>query len=239
MGQVIRTGQAGRVGGGRPGLWSTTVGKKAVLAATGVVMLGYVIAHMLANLKIFFGRESLDGYGIWLRRLFAPALGYGGFVWLVRAALLVCVVLHGAAAARLARRARAARPVGYQHRMPVQGGYAARTMRWGGVIIGLFVVYHVLDITTGTANPHGVPGADYQNLVADFQPHRWYVAVVYAVAVLAVGAHIRHGLWSAFQSLGVTGATRRALRATALAVAVAICTGYLSVPVAVLTGLVR
>jgi succinate dehydrogenase / fumarate reductase, cytochrome b subunit len=224
---------------GRPGLWSTTVGKKAVMAVTGAGMLVYVAAHMLADLKIFFGRESLDGYGIWLRQLFAPALGYGGFVWLARAALLACLALHVAAAAQLARRAGAARPVGYQRHTPVQGSYAARTMRWGGVIIGLFVVYHVLDITTGTANPHGVPGDDYQNIVSDFQPHRWYIAVVYAVAVLAVGAHIRHGLWSAFQSLGVAGATRRALRATPAAVAVVVCAGYLSIPVAVLTGLVR
>jgi succinate dehydrogenase / fumarate reductase cytochrome b subunit len=202
-------------------------------------MLGYVVVHMLADLKTFFGRASLNGYGIWLRQLFAPVLGYGGFLWLARAALLACLVLHVTAAAQLARRARTARPVGYQRRTPVRGSYAARTMRWGGVIIGLFVVYHVLDLTTGTANPHGVPGDDYQNIVSDFQPHRWYVAVAYAVAVLAVGAHIRHGLWSAVQSLGVAGATRRALRATALGVAVVVCAGYLSIPAAVLTGSVR
>lgn len=227
------------VSGSRPRLWSTTVGKKAVMAVTGAGMLGYVLVHMLANLKIFFGPRSLDGYGVWLRQLFAPALGYGGFLWLARTALLACLVLHVVAAAQLARRARAARTVGYQRRRPVRGGYAAHTMRWGGVLIGLFVVYHVLDITTGTANPHGVPGDDYQNIVADFQPHRWYVAAVYAAAVLAVGAHIRHGLWSACQSLGVTGAARRASRVAALAVAVLVCAGYLSIPVAVLTHLVR
>ncbi|KAA2259590.1 succinate dehydrogenase cytochrome b subunit [Solihabitans fulvus] len=216
-------------------LWRSTVGKKAVMAVSGAGLLLYVIAHMLANLKIFFGARSLDGYGHWLRELAAPVFGYEGVVWIARAGLLACVLLHMTTAIQLARRARAARPIGYRHRRPVQGSYSARTMRWGGVLIALFVVYHVLDITAGVVNPNGVPGQDYRNVTASFG--RWYVAVFYMLAVTALGFHIRHGMWSAFQSLGIsTAKRRRALRAIALGVAVVITAGFLSVPIAVLTG---
>jgi succinate dehydrogenase / fumarate reductase cytochrome b subunit len=120
----------------------------------------------------------------------------------------------------------------------VQGSYAARTMRWGGVIIALFVVYHVLDLTAGVLNPHGVPGEIHGNVVADFQ--LWYVVAAYTVAVVALGFHLRHGVWSALRSLGVASAGRaRAVRLTALGYAVVITVGFLSVPYAVLFGLVR
>lgn len=216
-----------------PRLWSTTVGKKAVMAVTGVVLLLYVVAHMLANLKVFVGPESLDGYGRWLRGLGAGAVGYGGLVWIARVVLVAAVVLHMVAAIQLARRAHAARPVRYQVRPRVHGSYAARTMRWGGVLIALFVVYHVLDITTGTVNPHGVPGEDYANVVASFQ--RWYVVLFYLLAVTALGLHLRHGAASALRSLGST----RAAQPAALAVAVLITAGFAVVPLSVYFGLVR
>ncbi|MBA8928224.1 succinate dehydrogenase / fumarate reductase cytochrome b subunit [Kutzneria viridogrisea] len=218
-------------------LWRSTVGKKAVMAITGALLFLYVVAHALANLKIFFGPDALDGYGHWLRTLAQPAFGYGGLLWVARAVLLAALVLHVTAAAQLARRARKARPVGYAHRATVQGSYPARTMRWGGVLLLLFVVYHVLDITTGTLNPHGVPGEDYRNVVADFQ--RWPVVVAYTAAILALGLHLWHGVWSALQSLGSTLAARRAARIAALAASVSICAAFLSVPFAVLTGVLR
>jgi succinate dehydrogenase / fumarate reductase cytochrome b subunit len=218
--------------------WRSTVGKKAVMAVTGAGLLLYVLLHMLANLKIFLGRESLDGYGVWLRSLAAGALGYGGVVWLARAALLLAVVLHMTAAIQLARRARKARPEGYQVRVKIQGSYSARTMRWGGVLIALFVVYHVLDITAGVVNPHGVPGVDYANIVADFQ--RWYLTLFYVVAVTALGFHVRHGMWAALRSLGVASAARaRTMRMVALGTAVLITTGFAVVPLSVYFGLVR
>lgn len=207
------------------------------MAATGAVLFLYVVAHALANLKIFFGPASLDGYGVWLRTLAQPAFGYGGLLWGARTVLLAALVLHVTAAVQLARRARRARPVGYTRRTAVQGSYPARTMRWGGVLIFLFVVYHVLDITTGTLNPHGVPGDDYRNVVADFQ--RWPVVLAYTAAILALGLHLRHGVWSALQSLGSTLAARRAARITALVSAVGICAAFLSVPFAVITGVLR
>jgi succinate dehydrogenase cytochrome b subunit len=203
-------------------LYRSTIGKKAVMAVTGVVLLLFVIGHMVGNLTIFSGPAAIDGYALWLREI--------GILWPLRFGLLLCVGLHMVAAVQLARRARRARPVGYEHGRRPQS-YAARTMRWGGVIITLFVVYHLLDLTAGVANPNGVRGAVYDNLVADFRV--WYVALAYALAVLALGLHIRHGAWSALQSLGVT-----APRGIALAIAGVICAGYLSVPAAVVLGVV-
>ena len=214
-------------------LTDTTVGKKAVMAVTGIVLLIYVTAHMLGNLKAFFGAGSLDGYGRWLRSILEPVFGHEGILWLVRAVLVASVVLHMVAATQLARRAHAARPVGYQHRSRVQGSYAARTMRWGGVIIALFVVYHVLDLTTGTLNPHGVQGEIYRNVTADFQ--HWYVVLAYTAAVLALGFHLWHGVWSALRSLGVTAVGRH----VAFGYAVGITVGFLSVPYAVLFGVIQ
>ena len=214
-------------------LTRSTVGKKAVMAVTGIVLLLYITLHMLGNLKAFFGESALDGYGRWLRELLEPLLGYEGVLWLVRAGLIAAVGLHLVTATQLARRAHAARPVGYQHRQRVQGSYAARTMRWGGVIIALFVVYHILDLTTGTLNPHGVQGEIYDNVTADFQ--RWYVVLAYTVAVLALGLHLRHGVWSALRSLGYPGVSH----IVALGYATVITAGFLAVPYAVLFGVIR
>ncbi len=203
-------------------LYRSTIGKKAVMAVTGAALFLYVVAHMTANLSIFFGPDNLDAYGRWLRDI--------GVVWPARVGLLACVVLHMVAAYQLTARSRKARGR-YEHRRAVQGSYAARTMRWGGVIIALFVVYHLLDLTVGWLNPNGVEGAINANVVADFQ--HWYVVLAYTVAVLALGFHIRHGVWSATQTLGVTTS-----RVAGLGVAVVICAGFLSVPFAVFTGLV-
>ncbi|MDU0291502.1 succinate dehydrogenase cytochrome b subunit [Saccharothrix longispora] len=203
-------------------LYRTTVGKKAVMAVTGAVLLLYVVAHMVGNLAIFAGPEAIDGYGRWLRGI--------GAVWPTRVALFAAVALHFTAAYQLTARARRARGR-YEHRRRVQGSYAARTMRWGGVVIALFVVYHLLDLTAGWLNPHGVAGEIHANVVADFR--HWYVVLAYTVAVLALGLHIRHGVWSATQTLGVTTS-----RVAGLGVAVVVCAGFLSVPFAVVTGLV-
>jgi succinate dehydrogenase / fumarate reductase cytochrome b subunit len=217
----------------------SSVQLKIVMAATGAVMLVYLVAHMIGNLKIFFGGAAIDTYAAWLRTVGEPALPEGTLLWIVRVALLVSVVAHIVSATILARRAHAARPVKYAHRPPVKGSYAARTMRWGGVIIALFIVYHVLDLTTGTLNPNGVHGDVYANVVADFATQRWYVTLFYTLAVVTVGFHIRHGLWSGLQTLGrSSAATQNTLKGVALGVAVVLTVGFLSVPFAVLTGLV-
>ncbi|WP_141278174.1 succinate dehydrogenase cytochrome b subunit [Pseudonocardia hydrocarbonoxydans] len=217
----------------------SSVQLKYVMAVSGAVMFLYLVAHMVGNLKIFFGAESLDLYAAWLRVVGAPALPEQTVLWLVRVVLLAAVVGHIVAATILARRASRARPVKYAHRSRVAGSYAARTMRWGGVIVALFIVYHILDLTTGTLNPNGVYGEVYANLVADFAPQRWYVTAFYVVSILALTLHLRHGLWSALQSLGRTrGGNLAALRATANVVAIALAAGFLVVPLSITFGLV-
>jgi len=215
----------------------SSVQLKFVMAVTGAVLILYLVAHMIGNLKIFLGEESLNTYAEWLRVVGEPALPAQGLLWLVRIVLLVSVVAHIVAATVLARRARRARPVKYAHRRPVSTSYASRTMRWGGVIIGLFVIYHILDLTTGTLNPLGVRGEVYDNVVADFS--RWYITLVYTLAVVAVGFHVRHGVWSALQTLGRSSGPNQAhYKAIALVFAVVLTAGFLAVPFAVQFGLV-
>lgn len=233
MAQATRTGR-------RPStpetLWRSTVGKKAVMAVSGLVMLLYLVFHMLGNLKVFFGPDDINGYAAWLRTLGQPFLGHGWFLWTARFGLLAAVGLHGVAAYQLSRRDLAARPTGYAHRRR-RASYATRTMRWGGIILALFIVWHILDLTTLTVNPRAEEGHPYQNIVASFS--HWYSCVIYIVAMLAVGLHIRHGFWSAAQTLGANNARRdRALKATANGLALVLTAGFLSVPVAVMTGVV-
>ncbi len=210
---------------------------KVIMATTGAILVLYLVAHMLGNLKVFFGEESLNSYAEWLRVVGEPALPAQGLLWFTRIALLIAVVAHIVAAVVLARRARRARPIRYAHRRPVSVNYASRTMRWGGVIIALFVVYHILDLTTGTLNPNGVPGEVYDNVVADFS--RWYVTLAYTAAVVTVGFHVRHGVWSALQTLGrSSGPYQMRYKAIALVFAVVLTAGFLAVPFAVQFGLV-
>ncbi|PYC76084.1 succinate dehydrogenase [Micromonospora arborensis] len=217
----------------------SNVGLKAVMAVTGILLVLFLVVHMLGNLKIFTGETSFDHYAHWLRDIGTPLLPHTWYLWIQRTVLTVAVVAHIVAATVLARRARAARPVKYAHRKKVRGSYAARTMRWGGVIILLFVIYHILDLTTGHLNPQGDASNPYGNVVADFAPERWYVTLFYTLAIVTVGFHLRHGAYSAFRSLGQqTPRGERRARAGALVLAVALCAGYLVVPFAVLTGLV-
>ncbi|AXK35977.1 succinate dehydrogenase [Streptomyces armeniacus] len=221
-------------------VWRSTVGKKAVMAVTGLIMLAYLVGHLLGNLKVFFGPDEMNGYAHWLRTIGEPFLRHGWFVWLVRFGLLAAVILHGVSAYQLSRRDRAARPVAYAHpRRPGKGrgDYATRTMRWGGVILALFIVWHLLDLTTGTVNPRGEEGHPYENIVATFST--WYGNTIYIVAMLAVGLHIRHGFWSAAQTLGANRPSRdRALKITANGLALVLTAGFLSIPLAVMTGVV-
>ncbi|MFC5661554.1 succinate dehydrogenase cytochrome b subunit [Kitasatospora misakiensis] len=217
-------------------LWRSTVGKKAVMAVSGLVMLLYLVAHMLGNLKVFFGPDDLNGYAAWLRTIGEPVLHHEWFLWIARVGLLAAVGLHGVAAYQLSRRDLAARPSKYAHRRR-RASYATRTMRWGGVILALFIVWHILDLTTLTVNPNAEHGRPYQNIVASFGT--WYSCVIYSVAMLAVGLHVRHGFWSAAQTLGANNARRdRALKLTANGLALLLTVGFLSVPVAVMTGVV-
>ncbi|MFE4369378.1 succinate dehydrogenase [Streptomyces sp. NPDC056835] len=218
-------------------LWGSTIGKKTVMAVSGLIMLGYLVAHMLGNLKIFFGPPEFNGYAHWLRTMGEPILHYEWALWIVRVVLVVAVVLHAVCAYQLSRRDLAARPSKYVHKR-ARAGYATRTMRWGGIILGLFIVWHILDLTTGTVHPGGFQaGHPYQNVVDTFST--WYGNVIYIAAVLALGLHVQHGFWSAAQTLGVGNATReRVLKGTANLLALALTAGFIAVPVAVMTGVV-
>jgi succinate dehydrogenase / fumarate reductase cytochrome b subunit len=217
--------------------WRSTLGKKAVMAVSGIVLFGYVLLHMVGNLKLYLGAEALNHYAEWLREMGAPLLPHEGALWLVRLVLIAAVVGHVWAAWQVTRASRRARPRGYEKVERVQMGYAERTMRWGGVIILLFVIYHLLHLTTGQAHTDFVPGDVYHNVVAGFSV--WWVSAIYIVANLALGLHLYHGLWSMFQSLGWNHpAWNPWRRYFAAAFAVVITVGNVSFPVAVLTGLV-
>jgi len=219
-------------------LWRTTIGKKAVMAATGVLMLLFLIAHMVGNLKIFFGAADFNHYAAWLRTIGEPVLHTSWYLWIQRVVLVACAVLHVTAAAQLSRRDRAARPQRYRHKQRARASFATHTMRYGGVILLLFIVWHILDLTTLTVNPRAEAGHPYENVVADFRT--WYANVIYIVAMLALGLHIRHGFWSAAQTLGANSRRRdAALKFTANALALALTVGFIAVPVSVMTGWVR
>ncbi|MEU9487973.1 succinate dehydrogenase cytochrome b subunit [Streptomyces decoyicus] len=225
-------------------LWRSTVGKKTAMAVSGIVMLLYLVVHMLGNLKIFFGAADFDAYAAWLRTIGEPFLHHEWFLWIARVVLLAAVVVHAVAAYQLSRRDIAARPTKYARPSPGhhpwprrRASYATRTMRWGGVILGLFIVWHILDLTTLTVNPRAEAGHPYANVVATFST--WYGNAVYLVAMLALGLHIRHGFWSAAQTLGAGRPGRdRTLKTLANTLAAALTLGFIAVPVSVMTGVV-
>jgi succinate dehydrogenase / fumarate reductase cytochrome b subunit len=217
--------------------WDSAIGKKAVMAVSGLIMLVFLLFHMLGNLKIFFGPTDFNGYAAWLRTIGEPALHHGWFLWIQRVALLVALVAHITAAAQLSKRDLRARPVRYQHAQRAKATFATRTMRWGGVILALFMVWHILDLTVGMANQDFKADQPYHNIVADFQV--WWVNVIYLVAVTMVGIHINHGFWSAAQTLGVNRPTRdKAIKTLGSTLAVVITAGFAMVPIGVMTGLV-
>jgi succinate dehydrogenase / fumarate reductase cytochrome b subunit len=215
--------------------WSSTIGKKAVMAVTGLLMVLFLFVHMLGNLKIFFGPNDFNGYAHWLRTIGEPVLHNSWYLWFQRFILVVAVVLHVTSAAQLSRRDRAARPIRYQHHPRWQASFATSTMRWGGIIIALFVIWHVLDLTVGALNPHFIAGQPYQNVVADFQV--WWINVIYIAALVALGFHINHGFRSAARTLGIERPDReRAVRFVGTALALGISLGFIAVPVGVMTG---
>ncbi|WP_075906689.1 succinate dehydrogenase cytochrome b subunit [Actinomadura sp. CNU-125] len=221
-----------------PAIYRSTVGKKAVMAVTGGILVLFLIAHMVGNLKIFFGAEDFNHYAHWLRTIGEPAVPYRTVLTILEVVLLVAVVLHMWSAVSLARRARAARPVKYESKKKSHAqGYATHTMRYGGVIIAIYVVWHLLDLTFFVVNPLGANDTPYDRMVADFDPSRWYITVWYVVAVLLVGLHLHHGIWSAFQTLGLrTPRSHNLLRGLAIAVSAVVTVGFVSVPVSIAFG---
>jgi succinate dehydrogenase / fumarate reductase cytochrome b subunit len=219
-------------------LYRTTIGKKAVMAVTGLIGYGYVVAHMLGNLKVFEGAEAMNAYAHHLRTIGEPIFGYGQLLMIVRVVLLVAVVAHVTAAVQLTRQDRAGRPAGYAGgRRTVQASLASRTMRWGGLALFLYIVFHLLQLTTGNLLAGFVPDDAYGNVVRAFSSP--LNVAIYVAAMVCLALHLYHGVWSAFQSLGLNDRrTDRAFRLLAMASALLLFVGFSIVPVAVLTGIV-
>jgi succinate dehydrogenase / fumarate reductase cytochrome b subunit len=218
--------------------YRSAIGMKAVMAVTGLILFGFVFVHMVGNLKLYLGPEHMNEYAESLRTMFTPMVPREGLLWIARIVLLAAVVLHIHSAWSVSKMSREARPVAYQRREYVKASYAARTIRWGGVIVLLFIIYHLLHLTFGTVHPGFVHGDAYGNVVKGFQV--WWVSAFYIVANVALGLHLYHGVWAMFSSVGVTHARFDKWRRTfATVFAVVITIGNISFPLSVLTGLVR
>jgi succinate dehydrogenase / fumarate reductase cytochrome b subunit len=222
-------------------LWDSVIGKKIVMAVTGAVLVLFIITHVVGNLKIFGGPDEINTYSRFLRTVAYPEFGNGEVLWIVRIVLLVCVTLHIVAAAQLTQLNWRARPVGYEKRKDVETTLAARTMRWGGVLLAVFVVFHILHFTLGVVGFQ--PGqfehlAVYQNVVAGFSV--WPVAIFYIIAMGALCLHLDHGIWSMLQTLGwVTVKNTRGIRMFSRVLALLIFAGFVSVPISVMAGWIR
>lgn len=212
---------------------ASTVGRKILMAVTGLVLFGFVVLHMIGNLQVYLGPEAMNGYAEFLREVL-----HGAGLWIARIVLLVSVLVHMWCALTLTLESRAARPVGYRRWEPEESTYASRTMRWGGVIILAFVIYHLMHFTFGNAHPDFRPGDVYRNFVIGFQSIP--ASLSYMVATVFVGMHLKHGVWSMLRTLGLShpGYTRLA-RAAAFLIAAAVTVGNLSFPIAVLAGILK
>jgi succinate dehydrogenase / fumarate reductase, cytochrome b subunit len=211
--------------------YQAAIGKKVVMAATGVVLFGYLVGHLLGNLQVYLGAERMDGYAAFLHA--TPTL-----VWSVRVLLLVCVVLHIVASIQLTVLKQEARPIGYVKQQAIGSSYASRTMIWSGPIIAAFIIYHILDLTTGTVSTSQFRELyAYENLVYSFR--RIPVSAFYIFAMVLLGMHLYHGLWSMFQSAGFSHPRYTpVIRRAAAWAAIVMTAGFISIPIAVMTGLV-
>ena len=227
--------------------YSTAVGKKYVMAITGIIGIGFVVVHMIGNLKMYLGVITegdervydIDVYGEFLRELLVPIFPRTYVLWGLRLVLIAAVALHIHAAYSLTVMNRKARPVKYQSARDYQvANFASRTMRWTGIIVSLFILWHLADLTWGFANPDFVRGAAYRNLDASLS--RIPVAILYIVANIALGIHLFHGTWSLFQSMGWSNPRfNNWRRYLATGIATIVVVGNVSFPVAVLAGIVE
>ncbi len=215
----------------------SSIAKKSIMAVTGFILFGWILGHMTGNLKVFQGAEKFNAYAEFLREMGMPLFHESGILWLVRGALTLALVLHVWSATSLTLINRRARDKDYETRQNMQLDYAARTMRWSGYLIALYIVYHLMHLTWGNVHHNFVIGSPYANLVNGFQVAP--IALIYVAANLLLGMHLYHGLWSMFQSLGLNHPSYNAWRRYfAVAFAVVVSLGFVSVPLAVLTGIV-
>ncbi len=209
------------------------VGKKVVMGATGLIWIGFVIIHSLGNLLVFRGSAAINSYSHFLKST-------GELLWALRLVLFFAVILHVIAAIQLTRQSRAARPIGYTKRETQVATISSRTMRWGGALLLVFILVHILHFTTGNIRPAGVFSSEdvYANVVTSFRI--WWVALFYVVAMIALGLHLFHGAWSSVRSIGVSPPSPQPLhRRLSLVIALLVWAAFTAVPVAVFSGIVR
>ena len=206
----------------------STIGKKVVMALTGIIGIGFILLHVSLNLLVYGGPATVNNADRFLKST-------GGWLWLARAILLGAVVLHIVTAYQLSRISLASRPVNYQQWEPVGSNWASRTMRWTGLLLALFIALHVLHLATGTLHPHFVQDDVYHNVVIAFRV--WYVSAIYIVAMCLLALHVYHGAWSMFQSLGFDHPKYAGLtRPAATLITIFVVLGFISIPVGVLFG---
>jgi succinate dehydrogenase / fumarate reductase cytochrome b subunit len=217
------------------GFFSSSIGKKIVMAVTGVILCGFILGHMSGNLQAFLpnGQEALDHYGVFLRQML-----HGSALWIVRAGLLLAAGLHVWAFVSLTRQNMAARPAGYRESARREATFASRSMKLTGPLILVFLVYHILHMTIGSVHPQFIEGRVYHNLVTGLQVT--WVALFYIVAMIALSFHVWHGVWSMLQTLGASHPRWNPLRKkVAVVFTVLVCGGFAAVPIAVLLGVLR
>ena len=212
--------------------YKAAIGKKIVMGVTGLIGVGFVILHMSGNLLAFRGAEAINAYAHFLAST-------GELLWLLRLVLVGAVILHIVAAYQLTMQNRAARPVDYVNREPQVSTWAARTMRIGGVLLLVFIPLHIMHFTNPGWRPDGgfVKADVYANIVTSFRI--WYITLFYVIAMIALGLHLYHGVWSAVRSVGAAQPSPKPLhRRVALAIAVILWLGFTAVPVGVFFGLI-
>jgi succinate dehydrogenase / fumarate reductase cytochrome b subunit len=223
-----------------PPLYRTSIGKKMLMAASGLVILLWLIGHMLGNLKVWLNQREFDSYAEFLRRLGEPIFPHTVLLWLIRVVLTVAFVVHVYLAIDLSLRNRRARQVRYVRTARVQADVPAVTMRWGGLALALFVVFHLANFTWGWIHPgyRFVRGSVYANVVGNF--NQWWLVAIYIAAMVALALHIYHGTWSIFQTFGANSHRwDRLIRRSSGALAIVMFVGFVSVPVGVLVGAIQ
>ena len=212
--------------------WHSTIGKKVVMAVTGLIGVGFVIGHMLGNLQVFEGPGRFNAYAHFLKSL-------GELLWLARAVLLGAVILHVIAAVQLSRRRLSARPVGYARGSQREvSTFASRTIRWGGALLFVFIVFHIMHFTTLQIFRDYSETDVYANVIRGFS--HWWVTLFYVIAMAFLGLHLYHGAWSSMRTIGASKPSANPLRRTiALGIAVIVWAGFTSIPLAVYFGVVK
>lgn len=212
--------------------YQATIGKKAVMAITGVILFGFVVGHLIGNLQVFLGAEKIDAYGHFLQH------DTHGLIWVFRLVLLASVFAHIIASIQLTKTKMDARPVAYVKTDYSHSSYASRTMMWSGPIVAAFIVYHLLHFTYGTAHPDFHEGEVYRNIITGFQ--QWPASLAYIIAMTMLCTHLYHGVYSMFQSLGLSHPKYTpGIQTFAKIFAFLIWAGYVSIPVAVLTNVLH